>query len=566
MSPVLFSTALDLSLALCALGTLWRASIWFRLRIGRDAREFGGLRRLAAALRAAASALFSRRIGAIAGAFVFDVLLLRRLFVQEKLRWLGHTLAVVGFALLLLMHALAPMLTAKLFPGYQPTLAPYLFLRETAGVMLIAGLALLYAGRHRPPGLASTRNPAAGVFVTILATTVVSGFLLAACKTASPTAFYRMTGQYLGSIDARELEPLRAFWASEYGVAFPDAPDAGGVELLERGRALHRESCASCHSGPKSAFVSHPAARALAPVILWLEQVAADSWLLYVHVFACFIGLASLPFTRFFHVVAVPLGLLARAASEGQEGSAANLASSRALALDACVHCGICDRHCSVAPVARSLGNPGLLPLHKLRATEALASGRLLRRGYEQEALRAAEGAFLCTDCGRCTERCPAGLDLADLWKAGRADLSAAGLPAPAQWVRLRPALAWARLLEAGSRAGDRSDVALAPLSLAREAFDRCVQCQTCTNVCPVVAHSIGLEHGVDLTPQKVMNLLRLGLRDLTLGTRMVWDCAACYQCQEYCPEGLRVADIMLELRALSVQRLGSVRAREMAS
>jgi heterodisulfide reductase subunit C len=39
-----------------------------------------------------------------------------------------------------------------------------------------------------------------------------------------------------------------------------------------------------------------------------------------------------------------------------------------------------------------------------------------------------------------------------------------------------------------------------------------------------------------------------------------VWDCASCYQCQQSCPEGIRVAHIMCELRALSVQRLGSVR------
>jgi heterodisulfide reductase subunit C len=76
----------------------------------------------------------------------------------------------------------------------------------------------------------------------------------------------------------------------------------------------------------------------------------------------------------------------------------------------------------------------------------------------------------------------------------------------------------------------------------------------------------MGSDKGVDLTPQKVMNLLRLGLRDLTLGSRMVWDCASCYQCQEHCPEGVRVADIMCELRALAVHRLGAVRdAREAA-
>ena len=80
------------------------------------------------------------------------------------------------------------------------------------------------------------------------------------------------------------------------------------------------------------------------------------------------------------------------------------------------------------------------------------------------------------------------------------------------------------------------------------------------------MAHSIDAEHGIDLTPQKVMNLLRLGLSELALGSRMVWDCASCYKCQESCPEGVRVADIMCELRALAVRRLGTVRGRREAA
>jgi heterodisulfide reductase subunit C len=350
-------------------------------------------------------------------------------------------------------------------------------------------------------------------------------------------------------------------------VAFADMKQPIDPLLLEQGRKLNSESCASCHAKPASAFVSYPLARMLAPVTRLLDEGHADVWLLYLHVFACFLGLASLPFTRFFHVVAAPLSLLVDAASQDpafstHTFSTAGRAMRRALALDACVRCGICDLRCSVAPLARYLGNPGLLPSHKLLATGALAGGRLLRAGHEDEALRAADGAFLCTDCGRCTSRCPVGIDLADLWQAGRGDLAAAGLPTPAQWVQANPALEWAEFLQAdsGLHTLDDPDASSAPLSSERSTFSRCVQCQTCTNVCPVVAHSIDAEHGIDLTPQKVMNLLRLGLRDLTLGSRMVWDCATCYQCQESCPEGIRVADIMCELRGLAVQRLGSVR------
>ncbi len=564
MSAAIFQTALYASLLLCALGILWRVSAWFRIRIGPDARDVTLSQRLAAVFRGAASTLASRQVFCVLGAFFLDVLLLRRLFENEKLRWLGHLLVVVGFMLLLLMHALATIVSVKLFEGYQPTLDPYLFLRDFSGALVLIGVALLIFGRRRRwTGFPTVRRPIDAAFVTLLAFVLVTGFLLEAHKIASPRAFYRMAEQFIGTTEPEKIEPLRALWASEFGVAFDDLKHPIDPRLVEAGRELHRNACAACHAKPASAFVSYPVARVLAPVTELLDRGRADSWLLYLHVFACFFGLASLPFTGFFHAVISPVSLLVSAAGPSREFSAAGRASRRALALDACVRCGICDLRCSVAPIARYLGNPGLLPAHKLIATGALAGGQLLRSGREGEALRAADGAFLCTDCGRCTSCCPVGLDLEDLWEAGRGDLAAAGLPRPAQWVQAHPALAWAESLEPGPWRHALSDLnaASAPLSADRGTFSRCVQCQTCTNVCPVVAHSIDTEHGVDLTPQKVMNLLRLGLRDLTLGSRMVWDCATCYQCQENCPEGIRVADIMCELRGLAVRRLGSVRA-----
>lgn len=562
MSPAQFQTVLYASLVLCALGLLWRASAWFRLGIGPDARAATLSQRLAAALRGTLAALFSRRVFRLSGVFFLDVLLLRRMFVQEKLRWLGHLLVLAGFTLLTLMHALAPLVSAQLFQFYQPTLDPYLFLRNLFGTMVLTGVALMLYGRRRS-GLAQARGPAAVAFVALLGLVLLSGFLLEAHKLASPRAFYRMTGQYLGSTDAGELGPLRALWASEFGVAFDDLKPPIDPHLVEQGRKLHGEACAACHSTPAAAFVSYPVARALAPVAGSMDAVRADIWLLYLHVYACFLGLASLPFTGLFHALASPLSLLAGALAPGRAPAAAGRATRRALALDACVRCALCDARCAVAPLARYLGNRLLLPSHKLRATGALAQGKLLRPGMEREALRVADGAFLCTDCGRCTSCCPVGLDLEDLWEAGRGDLAALGLPAPAQWVQARPAFAWAESLGVGAaaRALSGPDISLAPLSAERSSFSRCVQCQTCTNVCPVVAHGLDSAQGVDLTPQKVMNLLRLGLYELALGSRMVWDCAACYQCQESCPEGIRVADILCELRALAVQRLGAVRA-----
>jgi len=126
--------------------------------------------------------------------------------------------------------------------------------------------------------------------------------------------------------------------------------------------------------------------------------------------------------------------------------------------------------------------------------------------------------AIRCVQCGKCSSGCPVAFDTCHT---------------PRRLLRF---LQWGWLEEAG-----RSPFA-----------SLCAQCQTCTNVCPVVAASTDPANGADVTPQKVMNLLRLGLHRFALGSRMVWDCATCYQCQEHCPEGIKVTEVMLELREMA--------------
>ncbi len=567
MAHTLFQSALYASLLLCALGLLWRISAWYRVRIGPDVQAVTLSQRLGALLRGTASALFSRRLVQLLGACFLDVLLQRRLYRADKFRWFAHLLMFVGF-MLLLLHALEAVLSAHLFPGFVSTKNPYLFLRNLFGAMVVLGLALFLVGWwRRRTRLAPARRAMAWCFVALLGFVLLTGFVLEADKIASPRAFDRMVMRYHGSADAAELAPLRALWASEFGVALNDVQQPIAADLLRQGRQMHDEDCADCHASAAWAFVSYPLARALAPLAQTLDQAQASSWLLYCHVFACFLGLATLPFTRLFHAVAAPISLLVNGAAPNRAFSSAARATRRAMAIDACVGCGICDAHCSVAPLARHLDNPYVLPSHKLSATGALANRGLplfahTPQGTADVTLRMAEGAFLCTDCARCTSACPVGLDLEDLWQAGRSELSAAGLSAPAQWVQARSPMAWAESLLAQPLPASTVDpaAACAPLCADSRNYSRCVQCQICTQVCPVVGHSSNPAWGADLTPQNVMNLLRLGMRDLTLGSRMVWACASCYQCQEHCPQGIPVTDIMLELRALSVQRLGAVR------
>jgi len=57
------------------------------------------------------------------------------------------------------------------------------------------------------------------------------------------------------------------------------------------------------------------------------------------------------------------------------------------------------------------------------------------------------------------------------------------------------------------------------------------------------------------------MNLLRLGMTELALGSRMVWNCTTCYQCQEHCPAGIRVTDVLYDLRNQAYAQMSALAA-----
>jgi heterodisulfide reductase subunit C/nitrate reductase gamma subunit len=557
MSPTVLAWGAWGALALALAGLLVRGVVWLRRDLGPgDPRPTPG-QRMASAAADLGRILVSRRTPRVVATFVKDVALQGRLLHRDPVRWAAHLALFVGFSGLLLVHALARLTTVRLFPAYVSTLGPWLWLRDLLGLMVLGGLAIGIARRRRQRGslpVPSRRDP---LFVVLIAAIVASGFLLAAAKVVSSRAFDRMLAEY-PVVEGDAAVPLKAYWADAFGVVFSDLPGPLPDDALAAGKELHLQACADCHARPQLAAGSYALSRALVPAAGPLRAIDAERWLLWGHVLLSLLALALLPFGRAFHALAVPAQLLAGAGARWRApGGPAN---RRSLALDACVRCGLCDEQCSVRPLATRLGNRAALPSAKLAGLRLLAGRRPPRR---EALLVLADGAFACTDCGRCTRGCPAGIDLADLWSAGREALAARDLLPAHGWIERLPAAAWAdRLAAHGTPAPARGDALPFATSLTadRHAFSSCVQCQTCTNVCPVVEHAHGDGAGdLDATPQKAMNLLRLGLTDLALGSRIVWDCATCYQCQEHCPAGVRVTDILYELRNRAYHDLGAL-------
>lgn len=87
------------------------------------------------------------------------------------------------------------------------------------------------------------------------------------------------------------------------------------------------------------------------------------------------------------------------------------------------------------------------------------------------------------------------------------------------------------------------------------ETFNGCFTCQTCTNVCPVVAQFDDPKAELGLVPHQIMVLCGLGQKEKALEAPMVWRCVSCYQCQRFCPQGVKVADVMVELRGVLARR-----------
>jgi heterodisulfide reductase subunit C len=56
----------------------------------------------------------------------------------------------------------------------------------------------------------------------------------------------------------------------------------------------------------------------------------------------------------------------------------------------------------------------------------------------------------------------------------------------------------------------------------------------------------------LDLLPHQIMRSMGIGIKDLAMGSKMLWSCLTCYQCQEHCPQGVKVTDILYELKNLS--------------
>jgi heterodisulfide reductase subunit C len=511
--------------------------------------------------------------------FLLDVLLHRKIQKEGFVRWSAHMLIFYGFILLLLMHALEAVVSEVLFDEYYATVNPFFFLRDLFGVMVLVGVISAMVRRYIFKSQRLRTNRMDHIAIIIVSTIMLSGIALEGLKISSYSEFESMVEDYAGLDDEEEIAALEAVWVLEYGTVSPNTLSTSDQDLIAFGREVHTDNCMYCHASSKWAFNGYVMAKAIKPFALWLDQNGGVTLLWYVHFIACFIGLAYLPFSKMFHLIATPISLMANKVMDPTTSSPANILTRQIMELDACTHCGSCSLNCSAAMVYEAIGNEYILPSEKMALIADWVNGKKLN-GRQYQAIQ--EGVYLCTNCDRCTVRCPSGIRLKDLWCTVREALLAGGTPlthvlTPYSFARglivqeTISADQYSYPLQAAKQSvAGRFDQLMnrditipldvaakqGPLpAIADDTYTHCFSCQSCSTVCPVVRNYDYPERVVGFLPHQIMCCLGLGLTEMASGAQMIWDCLTCYKCQENCPQQVEVCDIMFQLKNVVVRK-----------
>lgn len=558
------------SLFICIIGTCYNVVSWTKNSVGYQ-KDTSSSQRFSSLVKGLFSTVFSLKIVGLIQSCFIDVLFQGRILKTSLLRWIMHYLIFIGFVALLFMHALDTVFTENLFPYYYSTVNPFFFLRNLFALMVLSGVGIaIYRRYYKPP--ARLKNVQADLFAIMIVTSIIiSGILLEGMKMASVSEFTIMVEDYAGlDYEDEDTQALEAYWVKEFALVSPRVSRPFDKDVLDLGLDLHETNCMDCHSPNKSAFMGYAAAKLISPIGTLLDKLNCVAVLYYVHILACFIGLALLPFSKMFHIVSTPISLMVNAVQNKDSLESENQLTRQLMELDACTHCSTCNLNCSAGMMAGSFKNDYILPSEKIQILKKAATKGLFNI---EECKALFQGLYICTNCDRCTVVCPSGINLKSLWFSVRENLIQQNpkdhfILSAFSFVRgLNPMAVetgiYNKPIEKGMKKVVKNIKPSEPLIFdtqinktdftidfpPTDTFSLCFGCQNCSTVCPVVESYPAPEETLILLPHQIMYSLGLGLVDMAKGSAMIWNCLSCYQCQEHCPQKVTVCDILFQLK-----------------
>ncbi|UCG68024.1 MAG: 4Fe-4S dicluster domain-containing protein [Thermoplasmata archaeon] len=76
----------------------------------------------------------------------------------------------------------------------------------------------------------------------------------------------------------------------------------------------------------------------------------------------------------------------------------------------------------------------------------------------------------------------------------------------------------------------------------------KCLQCGTCSGICPV------FEIDERYDPQKIIKMALNGMKNELLSSELIWMCSTCYSCYEYCPQDVKVTELMCAIQNIATR------------
>jgi len=575
---MIFIISLYLALGVFLFGLAYRISRWFTTSIALTGKSLSPAKRFTTALKGVLGTLLSKRVTILMRSFFLDVLFQKRLLSASPYRWASHLLVFWGFSYLLIVHALEALTIRPHVLDYSSTQNPFLFMRNLATLFVLIGLIMMI--RRKNTGFIGhvKRKSADRLLILLLATLLLSGLALEGAKITSESRFKEMVTEYSDEDDPNSINALEFYWAKYYGVVPSKSISGNPEELLARGKELHETSCASCHVRPQWAFLGYGVAKGLSPIATRLDQVHAGTVLWYLHFFVAFVALALFPFTKLLHLLVSPVSLLTNSVMDDDRSDPINIATRQAMELDACTHCGLCTQVCAVQTAYYHIPNVNILPSEKLAHLNKIKGKKDIAA---KEISVVLEGLYLCTNCHRCTDVCPVGINLQAMWFNVRETFLQKGIPEPLTLTplsffrglsqdKIDPSILHLPLLNIRSAieySCDSEEKASSPIVLKDlnqdgkrslitsergRSLSYCYTCTSCSSACPVARVVDDAPKDLGLLPHQIIRAINLGLTDIVFRSEMLWSCLGCYMCQDACPQGVRVTDIISELKVLA--------------
>ena len=351
---------------------------------------------LRALARGVFSTLFGPRMFRVFETLFLEGILQRKLFGQDKLRWLMKVLIMVGYPAIIIAGHLKveTMVQFEKFPHlirffYAPFCDFYYF-RDFAGTSLSVSDALF------------------AISFDLFGAMILTGEFIAIYRrfVAKASPFKTSVGDLVAVNLLGGWFILRFFCEATsilaYGIPDPVA---------------------------RYWFVSFGLSKVMAPLGLSWSALNYPLWSISGLFLASLV--ASIPYNKkLWHIVTIPVGMFVRlmpkeAFRPGSRKTPLPLSVKDLIALDACVKCGSCVEVCPVYGQTQQLettmgGFFSNLKAH-LRKTYGFPAAMFADRKEQATLLKEYSGhSYLCTLCGRCETVCPALIGTKDLRIAAR--------------------------------------------------------------------------------------------------------------------------------------------------